>query len=471
MRPFAGLSFQQLLLLAFVWIGTLLGASSLRALFTLEQLMLQSRQGAAEAIALSTTAQSLGVHSQSLERAARQSLVLADAGLRRRFEEGTGEALALLQRLQASGLQSEVAERWRTHLAEVATLLAGPRAQSLENERAAAALFLEIDALNTLIAQQVQDINTRRSSTLQDQIEASRRSVTHQVVGVIVLALVLALALGIGLARPFKRLERAIRRLGENALDRPVDIAGPADVRRVGQQLEWLRVRLLELDADKARFLRHVSHELKTPLASLREGVALLQDGVTGALNAEQREVVGILHQNTLALQGEIEALLRFNAAAFEARQLHRRPTDLLALLEAQVEAQRLQWQARRLQVVVEGPSVELPLDAEKIASAVGNLLSNAIRFSPEGGVIRITLTRQPGCVRMDFMDQGPGVHENDRSRIFEPFYRGVRQPADAARGSGIGLSIVQEYIQAHGGRVEVVQDGPRTFFRIELVQ
>jgi gamma-glutamylcysteine synthetase len=98
MRPFAGLSFQQLLLLAFVWIGTLLGASSLRALFTLEQLMLQSRQGAAEAIALSTTAQSLGVHSQSLERAARQSLVLADAGLRRRFEEGTGEALALLQR-------------------------------------------------------------------------------------------------------------------------------------------------------------------------------------------------------------------------------------------------------------------------------------------------------------------------------------------------------------------------------------
>jgi two-component system sensor histidine kinase GlrK len=101
----------------------------------------------------------------------------------------------------------------------------------------------------------------------------------------------------------------------------------------------------------------------------------------------------------------------------------------------------------------------------------VGNLLSNAIRFSPEGGVIRITLTRQPGCVRMDFMDQGPGVHENDRSRIFEPFYRGVRQPADAARGSGIGLSIVQEYIQAHGGRVEVMQDGPRTFFRIELVQ
>ena len=166
-------------------------------------------------------------------------------------------------------------------------------------------------------------------------------------VGAIVLSLVLALSLGIWLARPFKRLEGAIRQLGENQLDEPVLISGPDDVRRLGQQLEWLRLRLLELDADKARFLRHVSHELKTPLAALREGVALLQDGVTGELTAGQREVAQILHHNTLQLQGEIEALLRFNAAAFEARQLQRRDTDLLALLEAQVEAQRLQWQAK----------------------------------------------------------------------------------------------------------------------------
>lgn len=100
-------------------------------------------------------------------------------------------------------------------------------------------------------------------------------------------------------------------------------------LRRLGQQLEWLRLRLLELDADKARFLRHVSHELKTPLAALREGVALLQDGVTGELTAGQREVAQILHHNTLQLQDEIEALLRFNAAAFEARQLQHRDVIL----------------------------------------------------------------------------------------------------------------------------------------------
>ncbi len=465
----SGLSFQQLLLLAFLLIGGLLGASSLRAIFTLEQLMVQSRQGASEAIQLSAAAQALNARSQTLERSARQSLVLADAQLRRRFEEGARDARDILQRLELNGLPPELAARWLAHLNEVSRLLDAPAAQSLENERAAAATFLEVDALNAIISQQVQDINTHRSDALQEKIEASRREVTHQVVGVIVLALALALALGIWLARPFKRLESAIRLLGENELAQPVDIAGPVDIRRVGQQLEWLRVRLLELDADKARFLRHVSHELKTPLASMREGVALLQDGITGELTPGQSEVVSILHQNTMALQGEIEALLRFNAAAFEARQLRRTPTDLLALLEAQVEAQRLQWQARKLDVAVEGRPVTLPLDADKIASAVGNLLSNAIRFSPQGGAIRIVLSHLPGAIRVDFVDQGPGVDENDRSRIFEPFYRGVRQPQDAARGTGIGLSIVHEYITAHGGRVELVVDGPRTPFRIEL--
>ena len=119
--------------------------------------------------------------------------------------------------------------------------------------------------------------------------------------------------------------------------------------------------------------------------------------------------------------------------------------------------------------VVVEGRPVTLPIDAEKIASAVGNLLSNAIRFSPRGGRILIQLIRFEDLIRIDVADEGPGVHENDRARIFEPFYRGVRQPEDAARGTGIGLSIVQEYVAAHGGRVSLVEAGERTPFRIEL--
>lgn len=467
--PLNGFSFQQLLLLAFLLIAGLLGVSSLRALYTLEQLMVQSRHGTSEATSLGIAAQVLNQRGQALERAARQSLVLRDAPLRRSFNDMSLEALGVLDQLHKGGLPEEQTAEWRKHLDAVKDLLDAPPERALDNERLVAEEFVALETLNLNIGQSVQDINAQRNRELQDRVEASRRDVTHQVVGVIVLALVLALALGIWLARPFKRLEGTIRRLGENQLDEPVLISGPDDVRRVGQQLEWLRLRLMELDADKARFLRHVSHELKTPLAALREGVALLQDGVTGELNAGQREVTQILHHNTLVLQSEIEALLRFNAAAFEARQLHRSDTDLLTLLENQVESQRLQWQARGLRLLVEGAPVSLPVDADKIASAVSNLLSNAIRFSPKGGTLRLILSRQAGTVRVDVVDQGPGVAPADRDHVFEPFYRGVRQPDDAVRGTGIGLSIVQEYIAAHGGTVRLVEDGLQSFFRIEL--
>ena len=467
--PVHGLSFQQLLLLAFLLIAGLLGVSSLRALHTLEQLMVQSRMGATEATALSAAAQALNQRGQALERAARQSLVLRDAPLRRSFNDMSDETLGVLDKLQSGGLPQEQAAQWRARLDTVKALLDAPPEMALENERQVAEQFVALEALHTEITQSVQAINTERNQLLQTRVEDSRRSVTHQVVGAIVLALVLALALGIWLARPFKRLEGAIRKLGENQLDQPIVVSGPDDMRRVGQQLEWLRLRLLELDADKARFLRHVSHELKTPLAALREGVALLQDGVTGELTAGQREVAQILHHNTLVLQSEIEALLRFNAAAFEARQLRRHDTALLALLEAQVESQRLQWQARGLRVLVEGPDLSVQVDADKIGSAISNLLSNAIRFSPRGGTVRLVLTRQPGQVRIDVIDQGPGVAQPDRERVFEPFYRGVRQPEDAVRGTGIGLSIVHEYVVAHGGRVQLVSDGVHSLFRIEL--
>jgi len=280
---------------------------------------------------------------------------------------------------------------------------------------------------------------------------------------------VLALANGIWLTRPLNRLEKAIIGLGENRLDESIRIEGPADLRMVGQRLDWLRLRLVELDADKSRFLRHVSHELKTPLASLREGVSLLEDGVAGELSDNQREIAKILRHNTGLLQGQIEDLLRFNAAAFEARQLRREKTDLLQLIEEQVEAQRLQWRARELQVAVEGKAVQAQVDRDKLGTVVANLLSNAIRYSPVQGRIRIRLSRLAEAVCIDFDDEGPGIAFDDRLRVFEPFYRGERQPPQAVRGSGIGLSIVQEYVAAHGGRVQLLPDGPGAHFKIEL--
>jgi two-component system sensor histidine kinase GlrK len=462
-------SFRQLLLLAFLLIAVLLGGVALRAVFTFDGLMARSLGFSARTLELNGAAQSLTERSATMERAARQSLILNDNLLRRRFEEAAAEARKIVGNLQPADLPPPLAARWHGQLAKIARLMEGDSDTALERERVLAAEFRDLDALNSSIAQQMQAAIQQRRGALNAELDASRMQITRQVIGMVVLALLLAVALGIWLARPFKRVERAIVGLGQNQLDTPIDIPGPSDVHRIGQQLDWLRLRLTELDADKARFLRHISHELKTPLAALREGVSLLEDGVAGELTESQREVATILRQNTVQLQSQIEALLRFNAAAFEASHLQRERVDVLQLMEDQVDAQRLQWRANQLVVQVEGESLVASVDAAKIGTALANLLSNAIRFSPPGGRIQLRLARVQQQLVIDVIDQGPGVAEADRARIFEPFYRGQRQPEGAVRGNGIGLSIVHEYIAAHGGKMTLLAGGPGAHFRIEL--
>ena len=462
-------SFRQLLVIAFLLIAALLGAASLRALFTLEDLTLQSRDSATRALMLSGAAQSLGERSVSMERSSRQSVILDDRMLRERFLQEAQDAGKVVQKLAAEGIAEASAAQWRESLQNVNDLLRGPAETALERERGLAMEFRTLETANTAISAQVQQAIAQRNKQFEDRLEGSRQRLAQQVTAAIVLAIAMALMFGVWFTRPLKRLEKAIVGLGENRLDEIIVIQGPADLALVGRQLDWLRLRLVELDADKSRFLRHISHELKTPLASLREGVSLLEDGVAGPLSADQQEIAQILKHNTGVLQGQIEDLLRFNTAAFEARQLRRQPTDLMALVEAQIDEQRLQWRARELNVNVVGKALTIEIDREKIATVFANLLSNAIRYSPPGGTILIELSVLPGLVRIDIHDQGAGVAEADRERIFEPFYRGERQPADVMRGSGIGLSIVQEYVAAHGGRILLLPDQPGAHFRIEL--
>ena len=463
------LSFRQTLLAAFLLIAGLLAAASLGGLFTLERVMAQSRVATASALLLTADARQLAELRVAMERSARQYIVLDDPSLLRGFTQASDEATRLLGEMRRHDLPVELATQWLAQLPPIKAELDGPKARVQQREDALDAYFRALDRVNEQITDAVRRSGEERNAALQAELEAGRASVGTQVLGAIVLAALLALAFGVWLTRPLKRLERAIAGLGENRMDHPVDIRGPSDMRSLGRRLEWLRLRLKELDEDKARFLRYTSHELKTPLAALREGVALLEDGVAGPMTADQREIARILGHNTATLQNQIEALLRFNAAAFEARRLNRTETDLRQLLHELVQEQRLQWQARHLTIELEGEAPELAVDADKLSAALGNLLSNSIRFSPVGGTLFITLSSRKGVVRIDLQDQGPGVAPADRERIFEPFFRGEVQPDDAVRGTGIGLSIVREYVQAHGGRVDLLPAGPGAHFRIEL--
>ena len=114
--------------------------------------------------------------------------------------------------------------------------------------------------------------------------------------------------------RPIRQIDSAISQLGKGTFSKAIAVRGPTDLVDLGRQLEWLRMRLLELAQERNRFLRHMSHELKTPLASIREGTELLMDGAVGELDSAQREVTTILRDNGIKLQQLIENLLSFSA-------------------------------------------------------------------------------------------------------------------------------------------------------------
>ena len=466
-------SFPQLLLIAFLGIILLLGGALTRTLVAVGTLTEANRDYPLQALDTVQAVRELQELTVALEREARQYLVLNDPGLRQEIRQTLGNA----QRA-AAGLGSRfpdqlppLTEAWDGLAVQtLAPLLAGTDAKTV-SQPALSDAFKQLGTLNQQIENESKVLLAQRNQALIADFERQRRSVIWIGAAAASVAAALALVLGMWLARSFKQLDRAIDALGMPGPQAPIAIAGPSDMRELGERLEGLRQRLGALEADKLLFLRHISHELKTPLGNLREGIALLEDQVAGNLNPSQQEILGILRDNAISLQQQIESLLQYNAFAFEARRLQRRPTDLRALLDALVNRQRLQFQARQIDVTVEGPSVIARIDPEKIDIAVSNLLSNAIRFSPDGGQIRLSLAAQPGGWSVDCVDAGPGVDPADQDKVFNPFYQGVRQPAGARKGSGVGLSIVKELVEAHGGQVSLVQRNGATgaHFHIEI--
>jgi two-component system, NtrC family, sensor histidine kinase GlrK len=459
-------SFRQLLLVAFLLVAFLLAAVALRGLATFESLLQRSRSGAERSLALNGHVDRLGEHGVTMERAARQYLVLQDPVLLDTFQAAAGRAAAEVRALQqpapgsasAAPVDRALTAQWREQMAVLRGLVQGAGASPGLRDAQLALGFGELVALHAHMAEQVRSATESRNLALQAELDSGRALLMRQVLGAIALAVALALGLALALARPLRRVEKAIDALGENRLDTRIDIPGPSDVRQIGRRLDGLRLRLAELEADKARFLRHVSHELKTPLAALREGVALLGDEVAGPLSDNQREVARILRDNTATLQRRIEDLLQFNAAAFAAQRLVRRPVDVTGWMAALVDEQQLQWRSQGLLVHTEGPAVQAEIDATLLGSAVSNLLSNAIRYSPPGATIHLLWHVSGDGLVIEVADQGPGIAAAERTRIFEPFFRGAVQPDGGLPGTGIGLSIVAETVAAHGGRITLAQ-------------
>ena len=270
------------------------------------------------------------------------------------------------------------------------------------------------------------------------------------------------------ITRPLSAIGREIRRLGGQSLETPVVVTGPRDVEALADDLEWLRRRLKALEQQKASFLQQISHELKTPLTTIREGSELLFESLDD--RPEDAEVAGLLRENGLRLQKLIEDLLAFAKTQDLAMELEfRAAVDLADLIDGAADGLAMLAETKAISIDTLLEPLEVRCDAGKIRTVVDNLLTNAIKYTPQGGRIRVVLTADDENAVIDVIDSGPGVDEADRDRIFEPFGQGSAVYESSVKGTGLGLSIAREYVEAHGGSIELMPGDDGAHFRVVL--
>jgi two-component system sensor histidine kinase GlrK len=298
-----------------------------------------------------------------------------------------------------------------------------------------------------------------RLATLETDTRTAQKSLAWQAAALVPGTLILVLFFILLVGRPMRQVDRAIRELGKGDFSHSIAVSGPADIETLGRQLEWLRLRLAESSEEKNKFLRHMSHELKTPLANIREGSELLLDGSVGSLERQQQEVADILRENSVKLQRLIENLLTFSAWQAKTASLEITQFELKPLVFATLSQHRLVISNREIKLDLDIAPISVRADEGKLRLVLENLISNAIKFTPARGKIAIQANIRGGRLVLEVADSGPGIASEDQGRIFEAFYQGRRLQGGPVGGTGIGLSVVHECVQAHGGSIDLKPD------------
>lgn len=469
-------SFPVLLLAGFILVALPLLGGMINAAYMVERIVAEGHRAIEVTLAVTRAGRQLVDGVSSLQRAAGQYYVLEDPSLQHTLQEAhraiQATAAALLEQPLAPRQKQQVAQLLSAEAVLFARLRAG-RGQGGMRFDAFVGEFDQLYAAAIDIEVQGHRLIDRQVAALGVSADAVRRALIWQALSMIPLSLFLTALFSWLISRPVGQLARAIRRLGEDDLTPFAPVEGPRDLAYLGERLDWLRLRLLGLEQQQQRFLRHVSHELKTPLAALREGVELLADGAVGELGPQQQEVTHIMRGNVRELQRRIEDLLKFNRASQGGEPLASADLALDTVMAVAAGRHDLALRGKAIDLALAVDGVRVLGDRGKLESVFENLLGNAIRFSPPGGRIEVAAEVTGSEVAITLCDQGPGVAEEDRPHLFRPFYQGGLQPPGALSGSGLGLAIVKEYVEAHGGQVALLEprgDGPAgACFRVVL--
>lgn len=459
-------SLRQLVLMAFLLVLLPLLVLAYQAYQSLGHLSTQAADINRTTLVDARRSEAMSSIALEMERSYRQYCVLIDPTLERLYQK---------QRRQYSQMLDAHApilpeQSYYQTLRNLLTQLNIIQCQNSGPDTASSLLLESFSQANAQMVQATRGVIFSRGQLLQQAIAERGQFFGWQALLLFLVSVLLVVLFTRMIIGPVKVVERMINRLGAG---RPIGMTasfkGPRELRSLAQRIVWLSERLAWLESQRHEFLRHISHELKTPLASMREGAELLADEVAGPLTADQKDVVAILDHSSRHLQQLIEQLLDYNRKLADGPSEHEN-VDLAELVELVVSAHCLPARAKMIRTEVKLEAAMCWAEPTLLMRVLDNLYSNAVHYGEGSGNIWIRSRQVEQRVQIDVANSGTPIPDSEKAMIFEPFFQGSHQRKGAVKGSGLGLSIAQDCIRRMRGELTLINSADAAVcFRIEL--
>jgi two-component system OmpR family sensor kinase/two-component system sensor histidine kinase BaeS len=251
---------------------------------------------------------------------------------------------------------------------------------------------------------------------------------------------------------PLRNLDQAARRLAHGDLSQRVPVRARDELGRLAETFNEMAARLQRSEELRRHMIQDIAHELRTPLTVIQGNLQAILDGVFELTP----ETIASIHEESLLLSRLIHDLRELSLAEARELPLHKQRVDLREIVRQATTVIQPQLEGKEIELTAELPEEPLPVevDPQRIRQVLLNLLSNAQRYTPEGGRIAVRVARQGESAQVSVSDSGPGIPADDLPYVFERFWRGDKSRTRSSGGTGLGLAIAKQLIEAHGGRI-----------------
>jgi signal transduction histidine kinase len=271
-----------------------------------------------------------------------------------------------------------------------------------------------------------------------------------------VFSAVMSVLIARSMTESVRLLDGATRRIAAGELDRSIEVKGSNEITSLAASLNSMRLALKDDQARRSRFIMGVTHDLKTPLAFIKGYAEAIGDGMADSDEARDR-YVDVIATKVDQLAGMIDDLIEFVRVDTVEWRRRLQVVPLAPFLRGlcrRVEADAMLLRRRAECSIDIGDEVTVAFDEHLVARALENIVNNALRYTAEGGLVRIDARVEVGTIILEISDNGPGIEASDMPNIFDPFYRGSASRRE--QGMGLGLAVVKGIIDSHGWNIAV---------------